>query len=649
MVVACSFIGIAFAIDAVRSEDARMRNQAITEAKLMERAVDWAAVRALRGDSSDLSRKEYLKLKRQFETLRSIRPEYRFVYLMQFRDGRVRFLLDAEPPDSPDFSPPGMPYEEATKDLIALFSGGTPFTEGPMEDRWGIWVSALVPHSDSGDEAPVAVLGVDIDARQWRGALIQAAALPLGSTLALAIVAGFLFVLHSRAIRENQRLLESEERLYAQAHHDPLTGLPNARMLLERMSQTLSLSRRGASRASVLFLDLDRFKNVNDSFGHAMGDALLKTVSDRLRAIVREEDTVARLGGDEFVILIPELRRNDDARRVAAKIIEEIAKPVIVDGNPLSVGVSIGIATYPDDAEDVDSWLAAADRAMYAAKDGGRNNFQFADPQQNAQARSRLAMETGLRQGLAKGEFELAYQPAISLSDGSISCVEAVVRWRRPDQNTGKTLEPAEFLPIAEDSGLIIPLGEWVLAEACQAAARWRLAGAAGVPVIVNISSIQLRRPEFEAHVITALQVADLPPSLLELDLNEAAIMQERHVSSHLLERIAKQGVRLAIDDFGAGYSSLSHLRGIAVSRLKIDKEFISEIDRDQKAANLVESIIGIVRALGVSVTAEGVERESQAETLRRFGCDHAQGYLFCEPLSEASLLARLPSATSSS
>ncbi|MCB1863933.1 MAG: EAL domain-containing protein [Chromatiales bacterium] len=636
--------GVIATVQAVRSADAALREQWLTEAQLMVRAMDWEAVRALRGAADDAMRPEYARLKLQLERLRAVGAQYRFAYLLvRGNDGVVRFLIDSEPAGSADYSPPGMAYDEATPELLTLFDDQVPMTEGPVQDRWGVWVSALVAQPDPDSGRTLAVFGVDVDARNWREALVRAALLPLGATLAFVATALVLLRMRARTRAEHARLRASEERLYAQAHHDSLTGLPNQRLLADRMQQALAHAHRMESRAAILFLDLDRFKNVNDSLGHTMGDALLSTVADRLRRMVREDDTVARLGGDEFVILMPEIRQDDDPRHVAQKIIDELARPVPIGGQSVSVGVSIGIAVYPDDALDAAGWLACADRAMYAAKDSGRNTYQFADPLQNARARDRLAMETGLRQGLAGGEFRLHYQPVFSLADGRPVGVEALARWEHPQWGW---VPPSRFIPVAEDSGLIVTLGEWILAEACRAASRWQEI-VPGLPVMVNVSALQLRRPGFETRVSEVLHETALAPGLLELELTESTIMQETLAGSAVLQRLAELGARLAIDDFGTGYSSLAYLRQLVAARLKIDRSFIADMTADAEAQAIVASMVGMARALGLRVTAEGVESAEQVELLKTLGCDDVQGHFFAVPTDEAGLRARLAAAAS--
>lgn len=635
-------VGAALTLQSVRNADAELRAQWLTEARLMAQAVDWGDVRALQGRASDIERPEYARIRQRLENLKAVGSQYRFAYLlMRSPAGDVRFLADSDAPDSPDFSPPGMEYKEATAELNRLFDNGVPMVEGPVADRWGVWVSALVTEpAPRAGHTPV-VLGVDVDARHWRNVLIEAALLPLAGTFGFLLLTGLFVRARARTLAEHERLKASEEQLYAQAHHDSLTGLPNQRLLADRMQQTLAHAHRMETRAAILFLDLDRFKNVNDSLGHAMGDALLRTVADRLRAMVREDDTVARLGGDEFVILLPEVRHDDEPRHVAEKIINELARPVAIGDQSVSIGVSVGIAFYPDDALDAPGWLACADRAMYAAKDSGRNTFQFADPLQNVRARERLAIETGLRQALARREFHLHYQPVFSLESGLPVGVEALARWKHPEWGW---VEPARFIPVAEDSGLIVTLGEWILAEACRAAKRWQTL-APGLAVMVNVSALQLRRPGFEARLAAVLHESGLPPALLELELTESTIMQETLAGSAVLQRLAEEGARLAIDDFGTGYSSLAYLRQLAAARLKIDRSFVTDMDDDAEARAIVASMIGMARALGLRVTAEGVENAVQRDLLKVLGCDDAQGYFFVRPLDEAALRAYLDAA----
>jgi diguanylate cyclase (GGDEF)-like protein len=637
--LSCLAVGVIATIQTVSSTDTRMREQLLTEARLVEQAMDWMQVGALTGLSADIKLPAYARLKQQLGQVRAVREPYRYAYLMGRRsDGVIFFLVDSESSGSHAYSPPGEVYPDATATLRAVFSRAKAATEGPAKDRWGMGVSALIPHVDPATGEATAILGLDVDARNWNRELLAAAAVPAGSTLGFMLLLGAFMYAQRQARREQARLESSEGKLYQLAHHDILTGLPNPRLLEDRMAQALSHAHRIESRLAVLYLDLDHFKNVNDSLGHAVGDALLKEVAARLTSLLREEDTAARLGGDEFVLLLPEIAHDDDARHVAEKVIADLARPVTVAGQRFSVGVSVGIALYPDDAHNAAALLACADRAMYAAKDSGRNTFQFANPLQNAHAMERLSIETGLRQGLEQGQFMMFYQPQFLLATGKISGIEALVRWNHPAWGT---VEPARFIPVAEDSGLIVALGDWILAEVCRTAADWMRQGLPAVPVMVNVSSIQLRRPGFEDRVIEVLRETGLPAELLELELTETTIMEETLAGSEAMRQLLGQGVKMAIDDFGTGYSSLAYLRKLNAHRLKIDRSFIADIADDTEAAAIVSSMIAMARALNLKVTAEGVETGSQAERLAELGCDSVQGFHFASPMSGAEIIAR--------
>ncbi len=632
-------VGTISTIRAVTSNDTRMREQLLTEARLVEQTMDWTRVETLTGSPADTQLPAYARMKQQLARVRAVREQYRFAYLMgQRSDGAVFFLVDSESPGSHAYSPPGEVYPEATAALRAVFSRARAVTEGPEKDRWGVWVSALIPHVDPATGAVKAIVGLDVDARHWNRELLEAAALPAGSTLGFMLLLGAFMYAQRHARREQARLESSEGKLYQLAHHDILTGLPNPRLLEDRMAQALSHAHRVETRLAILYLDLDRFKNVNDSLGHAAGDALLKEVAARLTALVREEDTVARLGGDEFVLLLPKIAHDDDARHVAEKVISDLARPVTVAGQRFSVGVSVGIALYPDDAHDAAALLACADRAMYAAKDSGRNTFQFANPLQNARALERLSIETGLRQGLEQGQFVMSYQPQFLLATGELSGIEALVRWNHPAWGA---MEPARFIPVAEDSGLIVALGEWILAEVCRTAAGWMRQGLPAVPVMVNVSSIQLRRSGFEDRVVEVLRETGLPADLLELELTETTIMEETLAGSEAMRQLLDLGVKMAIDDFGTGYSSLAYLRKLNAHRLKIDRSFIADIADDAEAAAIVSSMIVMARALNLKVTAEGVETGPQADCLAKLGCDSVQGFHFASPMSADEIIAR--------
>ncbi|MDA0191128.1 MAG: EAL domain-containing protein, partial [Proteobacteria bacterium] len=426
----------------------------------------------------------------------------------------------------------------------------------------------------------------------------------------------------------------SEERIHYLAHHDVLTGLPNRFTLGARLDQALVDARRHQWEVAVLFVDLDRFKIINDTLGHHIGDRLLIEVARRFSAVVRESDIVARLGGDEFVIVLPDLAGHADAATVAGKIIASLAVPVRIDDHELHTSPSIGISLFPTDGSDSDTILRNADTAMYHAKSLGRNNFQFYAEEMNRSTRERLDIERRLRQALARDEFELHYQPQFDTRAHRIAGVEALLRW---NAGTGIPLGPDRFIPIAEESGLIVTLGEWVLRTACRQMKQWIDAGLPPLRVAVNVSPRQLHRQNFPEQVAAALAESGLPAHLLELEITESAVMEEPEEARAILVRLKEMGITLAIDDFGTGYSSLAYLKRFPIDHLKIDRSFVTDIERDANDAAIVVSIIALARSLGLKTIAEGVESDAQLALLREHGCDELQGYLFSRPLPAAA------------
>ena len=434
----------------------------------------------------------------------------------------------------------------------------------------------------------------------------------------------------------------ADQRVIHMAHHDELTGLPNRTLLTDRVEQAIARAQRGGGKLALLFLDLDRFKNVNDSLGHAVGDHLLQAVSQRLLTCLRYQDTAARLGGDEFIISLPDVTDGPEAARVAARILAELAKPFNVSGHLLPAEASIGIALYPDDGDNAQTLMRNADTAMYHAKESGRANYQFFSAQMTERVSRRLSTETRLRRALEQGEFTLHYQPLIELASGRIDGAEALARWPQPDQR--RMVSPAEFIPVAEDTGLIVPLGEWVLREACLQAQAWQ-AVQPGVRVAVNLSPRQFRQKQLVVMVEQALRDSGLPPSLLELELTEGMLMHHADETVQTLEQLHEMGVRLAIDDFGTGYSSLSYLKRFPIHTLKIDRSFVQDLSHDPDDAAIVTAIIAMARGLDLSVTAEGVETEEQAAFLRSLSCRLAQGFHFGRPMPAAEFVQRLAAA----
>lgn len=424
---------------------------------------------------------------------------------------------------------------------------------------------------------------------------------------------------------------ETEARIHHLAHHDPLTGLPNRFTLEARLDQSLAHARRHGNKVAVMFLDLDRFKTINDSLGHAVGDALLMEIAHRLRTSVRESDTVARLGGDEFVVILPEVDSANDAAHVAAKIIEQIALPVQVAPHALHTSASVGISLYPDDGDAVAVVMQNADTAMYHAKAVGRNNFQFFAAAMNLAATERLELERKLRQAMAKQEFTLHYQPQFSVAADRITGVEALLRWNHPDDGM---IPPDRFIPLAEETGLIVGLGDWVLEAACRQLKTWLDAGLPPLRMAVNLSVRQLRQQDFPQTVARIVAAAGIPPSLLELEVTESGVMEHPEEAVIILQALNDMGITLAIDDFGTGYSSLAYLKLLPIDRLKIDRSFVRDIERDPNDAAIARGTIALAHSLGLEVVAEGVENAEQLRLLAQDGCDEMQGYYFSPPLA---------------
>jgi len=424
---------------------------------------------------------------------------------------------------------------------------------------------------------------------------------------------------------------EMAEKMAHLAHHDALTDLPNRVLLNERLVQAIALAHRHGRKAAVLFLDVDRFKHVNDSLGHAMGDKLLLSVAGRLLACVRVSDTVSRQGGDEFLVLLPDIERSQDAARFAAKMLTAQAFPHRIDAQELHVTVSIGIGLYPDDGQNADAVIKSADTAMYHAKEKGRNNYQFFSQDMNIRVVERLSIEGSLRGALERGEFSLHYQPKINLETGALIGTEALIRWVHPLRGT---ILPEQFISIAEDCGLIVPIGHWVLREACRQAKAWEDAGVEAVPVAVNISAVQFRHKDFLEDIRRTLAETGLEPGCLELELTESVLMQDAGSTGSTLKALKAMGVHLSVDDFGTGYSSLSYLTQFPIDTLKIDQSFVHKMLRNANDASVISAVISMGRNLNQRVIAEGVETEEQLRFLQARQCNEGQGYYFSHPLN---------------
>ncbi len=419
------------------------------------------------------------------------------------------------------------------------------------------------------------------------------------------------------------------------AQHDSLTDLPNRILLDDRLGQAIALAQRHRHQLAVLFLDVDRFKHVNDSLGHAIGDRLLQSVAQRLSACVRSSDTVSRQGGDEFVVLLSELAQIRDATVTADKILQTLGLPHRIDEHDLHLSASIGIATYPEDGTDAATLMKNADAAMYHAKACGRGNHQFFKPEMNLRAVERQSIENGLHQAVERQELVLHFQPKVSLDAGRTVGVEALIRWQHPER--GLVL-PAQFIPIAEDCGFIVPIGRWILREGCRQARAWQDAGLPPMRMAINTSAVELRAKDFASAVSAILTETGLDASFLELELTETFLMQDSKSTVEVLQALKEIGVHLALDDFGTGYSSLSHLKRFPIDTLKIDQSFVRDIATDADDASIVSAVIGMGESLRMRVVAEGVETPEQLAFLRKHRCPEGQGFLFSRAVAAAEL-----------
>jgi len=434
-------------------------------------------------------------------------------------------------------------------------------------------------------------------------------------------------VITSRDVSERKK---AEKRAQYLSQHDALTGLPNRFLMQDRLRQAIIQARRGGGVVALMFIDLDRFKTVNDEFGRVIGDALLKQVAERLRNCLRDTDTVARLGGDEFIIMIPDAANVDVVGEVAQRVLTEFSRPFSDRDQEMYVSASIGISLFPRDGSDPEELVKHADRAMYSAKDSGRNMYRYFTEDLNHEVRERAMLESGLRRAIDRGELRLFYQPTIDLHTRQAMGAEALVRWQHP---TLGLISPGKFIPVAEESDLIFRLGEWVLKAACKQLHEWQREGLA-LQVAVNVSARQFRDPRLADLVMDVMSDARVDPRLVQIELTETAIMQDARASVMALERLKSRGVSISIDDFGTGYSSLSYLKRLPLDTLKIDRSFVRDIATDNNDAAIVRAIIGLARSLGKKVLAEGVEDDVQLSFLNNYGCNYGQGFLFGRPVA---------------
>lgn len=463
---------------------------------------------------------------------------------------------------------------------------------------------------------------------QWLAVLIATVAFAVMAVVSVLLV--YDSYLNSRTREYHKHLEQANAQLQHAATHDALTGLPNRLSLARELDLLIQLAADGGRRFAVMLIDLDRFKEINDSLGHLAGDELLSEVSARIRAQVRAGTVLARLGGDEFVVVVDHLRDGADAEAVATRLQRAIAMPMTLCDIPVHISASIGIAEYPKDGTDSSTLLQHADSAMYHVKNNGRAGHQLYSNEIHSPSRERLLVDDALRRALTAQEFELHYQPKVDVRTGSIEGAEALIRWRHRERGL---VPPAEFIPLAEETGLIAPIGEWALWEVGRQVRQWQRSGIDVVPVAVNVSAKQFESRDFADTVARVVFESGLPPGLLELELTESAVMRSVESSIDSLRRLTQLGIAIALDDFGTGYSSLSHLRRLPLHKLKIDRSFIQELGTDPGCAQIVRAIVALAHNLQLRVIAEGVETAQQLQFLREVGCDKYQGYYFSRPV----------------
>jgi diguanylate cyclase (GGDEF)-like protein/PAS domain S-box-containing protein len=476
----------------------------------------------------------------------------------------------------------------------------------------------------------------------WRGKTKDGRLFWAEISMRRATFGGQEFVLSTA--REISRRKEAEGQLKRMAQFDLLTGLANRGVFVAEVGRAIERARRGEHSFAVLYLDLDHFKDVNDTLGRPIGDRLLQSVAERLQANVRAVDTLARFGGDEFALLVADIGDPTDAGVLADQLLQIMVEPFLLDGNQIQSGVSIGIATYEPDVSGAEALLAHADVALYRAKSEGRHTYRFFTDAMDAEVRKRVALTSELHAGIAAGELFLTYQPQVDMETSRLVGLEALVRWKHP---TRGVLVPGDFLPAAERSGLIVMLGNWVLRSACRQAQQWLEAGIALPPVAINVSALQFKAPrELENEIEKVLAETGLPPSLLEIEMTETALMGTSSGHDNVVQRLRARGLRIAIDDFGTGYSSLLYLRRFPVDRIKIAQEFVKDIGAEPNDTAIVKAAIGLARDLGIGVMAEGVETADQLRLLHEWGCRQAQGYYFATPMATEEVLPLLRSGS---
>jgi diguanylate cyclase (GGDEF)-like protein len=460
--------------------------------------------------------------------------------------------------------------------------------------------------------------------------LTMAAVLPC-----YAFVGGRLSELRQRLRRTNEELSEALQMIQKMATHDTLTSLPNRALFNETLAHAMAQAARHKRSLALFLMDIDRFKNINDTLGHGTGDKVLQEAARRLTAAVRTSDMVARLGGDEFVLLVEDYAAHDDLVDIATKVLAAFAPTFSIEGQELALSVSVGVCTYPSGGEDAQQMLASADIAMYRAKELGRNRHCFYSDDLNDLSEERLALEAGLRHALLRGEIEVFYQPKVDFSSGRVNGVEALIRWRHPQKGL---LMPDRFVPLAEEIGAIIPIGYWTLRRVCERARQWQELGMP-LAVAVNLSASQFHEPQLVTELASILKATGVPPSFLELEITESMVMRDPDRAVEIMQALRRMGVRISIDDFGTGHSSLGYLKRFPVDCLKVDRSFVRDLPHNGDDVAITRAVIAMAHSLRMSVVAEGVEHQEQFELLRAEGCDEFQGYFCARPMEEGDLL----------
>jgi diguanylate cyclase (GGDEF)-like protein len=530
----------------------------------------------------------------------------------------------------------GMHY---TGMAAAIFAPGSVCTVNPQEIN-NVWLAAAIGGCAFIVLATTLLVSI-FDARLADRSALHAQKLEQMNA-DLAKQASELLLTNDRLQKEVQERIRSEERNQHLAFHDGLTGLPNRSLFSKLLNHGINQARRNSTGLAVFFIDLDRFKTINDTLGHDAGDQLLQEVAKRLKDCLRESDTVARLGGDEFVILLEGLHQKGVVGQVAHKMLVALAKPFALLGQEFRVTASIGISTFPAGGEDEQSLMKNADVAMYHAKAEGKNNYQFYSNELNANSFERLSLESSMRRALERNEFQLHYQPKVSLRTGRVTGVEALIRWQHPELGT---VMPMKFIPIAEETGLIIPIGKWVLRTACLQSRAWQEAGLGSFCMAVNLSARQFASETLLQDITAVIEETGVDPALMELEITESMLMQNLEKAIRTMSALKEMGIRLAIDDFGTGYSSLSNLKRFPIDTIKVDRSFIRDIPRDGDDMAVTDAIIALGRAMNLNVIAEGVESVEQAAFLREHACDEFQGYYFSKaiPADQVADLLREP------